>query len=233
MHTGSPTIPPAPHADAQRILQLLASGRTTQQVADLTSWPRARVVALINGHKGWLLDHERDTVYQPGNKGMVPQLPEGVEPARVDIDIEAKPAPRRTGSVDELLASAAGLDDKTVQRELRKVTEALVKLRTAVSTIQQRAEQDAARQEEIRVLTATIEVLEGQLAKNKARARELGIKRPATAAKAPAPARAADVGPKVVRAWAAERGIECSPYGKVPQPIVDQYQAAHAGEPDG
>ncbi|MEU0041320.1 histone-like nucleoid-structuring protein Lsr2 [Streptomyces sp. NPDC006333] len=42
-----------------------------------------------------------------------------------------------------------------------------------------------------------------------------------------APAPAADPAPKDVRAWAAEHGIEVSPKGKIPDAVVEQYQAAH------
>ena len=74
---------PAPPAPTERVLQLLAGGMTAQRVADLTGWPRGRVIALINGRKGWLLDPQLDTVYEPGRRGQAPTTVEFDEPARV------------------------------------------------------------------------------------------------------------------------------------------------------
>lgn len=47
-----------------------------------------------------------------------------------------------------------------------------------------------------------------------------------TTARSSAPRTGPD--PKVVRAWAAENGIEVSQIGRVPVSVVKQYEAAHA-----
>lgn len=192
---------PAPLASPDRIKQLLASGRTAQQVADLTGWPRNRVVALVTNTKGWLLDPQSDTVYQPGGTEAPDLL-----------------------TVDGLLAHAAGLDDKNVQRELTKANEAITRLRASISTVTERLAEQRRLEEERTKAVAEVSALERKLAEAKARVKAIAAgKRPAPAGR-PAPA--------LVRAWAAEHGVTCSPFGKVPQPVVDQYLAALA-HPNG
>lgn len=56
--------PAAPPASTEKVVQLLKDGKTSTQVADLTGWPRQRVVAVINGQPGWLLDPDTDKVTQ-------------------------------------------------------------------------------------------------------------------------------------------------------------------------
>lgn len=215
----------APPASADRVKGLLEAGHTVEQVATATGWPRQRIVALINGWKGWLHHHGRDVAYQPGSRPVrqaaapTPTAPATAQPPA------PKPAAPASASLSvattaELITRAAGMDDKAVQRELTRVTEALARLRTAVAGVDARAEEDRKRQAAVE----EIERLEAELADARARAKELGGKRttkPSPAAAATGPT------PKQVRAWAAENGVECNSHGRVPQGVVDQYLAAN------
>jgi hypothetical protein len=217
----APIAPPAP---ADRVKQLLAQGKTAQQAADLTGWPRARVVALINAVHGWLLDHKTDTVYQPDNPGRLPRLPEGTAP--ITHEVPAKAAVTK-GSIDALLTEAAGLDDKTVQRHLAKTTEAIGALREAVRTVAARTAAEHARQQRIAEARAEVETLERELAEAKARARQLGVKKTAPATARPP---AGGPSPKDIRAWAASAGVDCSPNGRIPAGVRAAYDQAHGGD---
>jgi hypothetical protein len=222
--TVTPAAPPAP---ADRVKQLLAAGKTTQETADLTGWPRARVVALVKAVSGWLINPKTDTVYQPGNTGMTPSLPDGIEPAPVDLDITRRTEPARKGTADELLARAAQLDDKTVQRQLTKTIEALTALREAVRTVNARVAAEQARQAEIDEARAAVEAAEKLLAEAKARAKELGLKRkPAST-----PTQALNAGEpstKDIRAWAVSAGVPCPQFGRVPGAVRAEYDKAHS-----
>lgn len=222
--TITPAAPPAP---ADRVKQLLAAGKTTQQTADLTGWPRARVVALVQAVHGWLIDPKTDTVYQPGNAGMTPRLPDGIQPAAIDLDITPKgSATTGKGTVDELLARAAQLDDKAVQRQLTKTTEALAALREAVRTVSARVAAEQARQAEIDEARAAVEAAEKLLAEAKARAKELGLKKKPTATAAPTSA-PGEPSCKDIRAWARDAGVPCSPVGRIPADVRAEYDRAH------
>lgn len=192
----------APKAAAE-ILRLLVAGKTAQQAADLTGWPRHRVVVLVQSTPGWMLDPNKDTVYQPDNPGMVPRLPDGIPPAAPRL-----PDPART--IDTLLTEAQGLDDKAVQRELGRIREGITRLRAAVATVTER-----------RQVEQKIAALEQQLAESRARAKELGIRTTTTK-------RTGRGSTKEIRDWAAEHGIECSPRGKIPAGVQEQYDAWEA-----
>lgn len=61
------TITPAtPAAPTDEVLRLLADGTTSEATAEQCGWPRSRVLAVINGQRGWLLDPATDKVYMPG-----------------------------------------------------------------------------------------------------------------------------------------------------------------------
>lgn len=62
------TTPATPAAPTEQVLRLLADGTTSQATAQQCGWPRTRVLAVINGHKDWLLDPATDKVYTPGKR---------------------------------------------------------------------------------------------------------------------------------------------------------------------
>ncbi|TDD77715.1 Lsr2 family DNA-binding protein [Actinomadura rubrisoli] len=203
---------PAP-TDAGRIRELLVTGKKVQQVADLTGWPRQSVIAVITATKGWLLDQEKDTVYQPGNAGMTPQLP-GTAPTPPERDQAPRAdVPLGDAPVAELLAGAADIDDKAVQRELGKATDAIARLRQVVASAQERI-----------AAVREIAVLERQLAEAKARAKNAGVRRASPAAGTAPRVRASNA---EIRAWAAENGIEVASTGKIARSVIEQYDAAH------
>lgn len=174
-------------ADADRVREYLATGKTVQQVSELAGLPRMAVLSVIKNTKGWLHDRERDTVIRPA---VTDATPDGLGNA----------------PVEDLIAGAAGIKDKAVQRELGKTVEQVARLRQAVISSVERT-------------TAAREVadLERRLAEAKARLKNAQGRRAAGA-------RATDA---EVRAWAAERGVECNPHGRVPNRVRDQYEAAH------
>ncbi|WP_168220915.1 ParB/RepB/Spo0J family partition protein [Actinomadura sp. WMMA1423] len=53
-----------PAAPIPEVLRRLEAGETTMQVAEACGWPRGRILALINGKPGWLLDADTDRVRQ-------------------------------------------------------------------------------------------------------------------------------------------------------------------------
>jgi hypothetical protein len=207
------------HADTTRVRQLLATGKTVQQVADLTTWPRQRVVAVINGTKGWLHDSDKDVAYQPDRPGMAPQLPDGTPPTVPDPgpepapNAETKPARLADAPVGQLLAGAVDIDDKTVQTQLRKTTEHIARLRQVVTGVEERTA--AARE---------VAELERRLAEARARLKTAGGRR-ITAG----PASGTGPTAKEIRAWAKDNGIACNAKGHIPAHVREQYDAAHGG----
>jgi hypothetical protein len=198
--------------DLARVRQLLAAGKTVQQVADLTTWPRPRVVAVITATKGWLHDSDKDVAYEPDRPGMPPRLPDGAptDPAP-EPKADSKPARLSDAPVAQLLAGAVDIDDKAVQAQLRKTTEQIARLRQLVTAAEERTA--AARE---------IAVLERRLAEAKARLKTAGGRRTSTA-----PARAGEPTAKEIRAWAKENGIACNAKGHIPASVREQYDAAH------
>lgn len=183
--------------DPTRIRQLLAAGKTVQQVSDLTSLPRTAVLAVIKNTRGWLHDTTRDTIFRSGD----------TEPATE----KPHPAPLGKAPVAELLTGAVDLDDKTVQRELRKTTDQIARLREAVTTAEERAA--AARE---------VAVLERRLAEAKARLKATSPRRTTTTGSGGGEPTARDI-----RAWAKENNVACNAKGHVPAHVRAQYDAAH------
>ncbi|WP_165964225.1 histone-like nucleoid-structuring protein Lsr2 [Actinomadura sp. KC216] len=96
-------------ADAERVRDYLAGGKTVQNVADMTGLPRSAVLGVIKNTKGWLHDTTHDVA---------------VQPRLADADLATAPIP-------ELLKAAGDIDDKSVQRELDKANEQIARLREA------------------------------------------------------------------------------------------------------
>jgi hypothetical protein len=209
--------------DIPNILTALQDGRTAQQAADTYGWPRQRVVALINGRRGWLHDPETDRikVFKVAEPLPAPEpettMPTPTTPAD-DKPAEETPEPAAAEPVG--IVGLEALLRRAEASEHAATRNAGQKVRTVVEDLRQRINAEAA---ETRVRTEIAE-LEKQLAAKQEKLREL---RPSkTTARRPA---SDGPTPKEVRVWAAEQGIECSPNGRVPQAIVDKYLAATAG----
>lgn len=112
------TVTPTPAAPPERVLQLLAAGTTTVRTAELTHWPRQRILKLISTQKGWLVDPERDVVTMPGKRrGPTPTGNQRATrptppPAQAGITVhvsEIEPSPRnirkKLGDLTELADS--------------------------------------------------------------------------------------------------------------------------------
>lgn len=198
-----------------RALALLANGRTIAETEKETGLPAGAVRALVNGQRGWLVG-EDGRVYDPNQPDGKVKLPDGVR------GVQGKPARRRTTSVDELLAQAAELDDKTVQTLLKKTQDQLAKLRARVGEVRAWQEAEAQRAADLAAAERKIQELQAQLAEARARVKELGGKpsRPRSSA-----------GPgrdwAAIREWARANGIDVPPRGRVPAAVVAKYDAAH------
>lgn len=241
-------MPTAITATADDVASMLTSGKTLQETVTKTGWPHQQVKA-VAARKNWLWTPDgraydprkadRQTS-KPGPKpkptpASMPAPPPAAkpgpqpgprpEPAAPKPPPTPAPAPSTRVSVadvTELITRASDMDDKAVQRELTRVTEALTRLRTAITVVDECAEQERQRQ----AVLDEVARLEAELAAAKARAKELGGKR-TTAAKAPV--KTSEASPKDIRAWAARAGVECNAHGRVRQDVVDQYEAANGG----
>jgi len=219
--------------------QLVLAGRTVQQVADATGWPRQRITAIINGVKGWMLDPNTDTVYQPDSKGMAAQLPEGVDPAppkpvltprpagnRVaieaasplpDLDMGLKQPAALLALIARTLGMLSGFDDPAFVKPVSRASNALVQLEEALTIGERRRQAEA-----------DIEAAKAALVAAQERLRDLKAgKTPAAPARIPS---TDEPTPKEIRAWAAANGIECAPNGKIPASVRQQYDTAHNKE---
>ncbi|MEU1800841.1 histone-like nucleoid-structuring protein Lsr2 [Streptomyces sp. NPDC019937] len=155
-----------------------------------------------------------------------PQLPHQNFPAKEEPAVQTTndhqpepPAPQTEEQplpVSQLLAWADGHPDPDVQDQGARARAALTGLRAR-----------HAADTELAHITEEAEQLEQRLAELRAREDEL---RP-TARKKPRKAVERDYEPAVVRAWAKQQGIECSPIGRVPGEIVDRWRAAGRPQP--
>lgn len=221
MTTATAPAPTRIGPDTEEVLRLLAAGKTVQFVSDSTSLPRPNILRLIQKTKGWLHDPERDTVYAPGQKGMVPQLPDGVSPTAPEARPE--PAPDRQehdDTIDGLILRARQLDDKTVERQLKRTLEAIARLSKTVSLTEHEITKQREQAEAKKAALARIQDLERELANARAQARQLGARHPLKAR----PTTARDgVTPAQYREWAAVNGFEVKSHGRIPQTVVDAY----------
>lgn len=209
--------------EAAHALVLLADGHTIAQAADATTLPVSAVRALVNGQKGWLID-EAGRVYDPGQRHGRVQLPDGIDPAL----LKSKRQTRATaaGGVDELLAKAGELDDKTVRTLLRKATEHLDRLRARVAEVVAQVEADKQRAADLAAAEREIQELQAKLSQARQRARELGAK-PRRAPGKASPTGRSDLAE--IREWAKANGYEVAPRGRIPASVIDAYNAREDG----
>lgn len=217
--------------ETARVLALLAVGRTIAETAGVVRMPAATVRGLAAGQRGWLID-ENGHVYDPEQPGGKVRLPDGFDLALLDWATQQtgpeqpkrQPRPPAPGSVDELLADAAGLDDKAVRTVLDRVRPLLDQLRDRVGEVRARLEAEAQRAADLAAAEQEIQELQAKLTEARARAKDLSGKRVKTGR----PAAAASGGESAaIRGWAARNGIDVSPRGRIPAAVVDQYNAAN------
>ena len=135
-----------------------------------------------------------------------------------------KPTPNANGT--ELMIAAAEKSTKARTRRLAiKVRKDLAELQGLVVAERKEAEAAQVKAEETARLKAEVAELELELAQKKA------LLRP-TAAKRSEPAKPRDDSAKKIRAWAADNDIACAASGRVPQQVVEAYQAANPSEGD-
>lgn len=134
-----------------------------------------------------------------------------------------RPTPMANGT--ELLIVSAEKSAKARTRRLAaKVREDLGVLRDLVVAERKETEAAKVKAEETARLKAEVAELEQQLAAKKA------ALRPPSKPKQSQPKPASQRDSKAIRAWAAENGVECPGFGRVPQPVVEAYEAAHPSE---
>ncbi|MEV4179905.1 hypothetical protein AB0J28_00480 [Streptosporangium canum] len=158
-------------------------------------------------------------------------------------------APTEPGTVDQLLARAAQVDDRKVQTALRNTQTAITMLRERLTTVEKRAAEEAAKDKDRAAALREIADLETALAAAKSRAKQLGAK-PGKATLPPAepsaeasrdpakwepgreptatPARryspGVDYQPAEVRTWAKTEGYAFPRNGRfLPGPLVQEW----------
>lgn len=158
-------------------------------------------------------------------------------PAQAGAGVTPDPLPAVPQSTVELLQAAAASPHQKTRSLGAKVAALLADLNGRITVERRRAEAAATRAAERAEANAKraaeraeagrrIAELQDELAKAREAFRAAGG--------IPGPERArpaAGVPAKTIRAWAAEAGIECSTTGRVGQPVVDAYYAAHPDAP--
>jgi hypothetical protein len=206
--------------ETARVLALLAVGRTIAETAGVVRMPAATVRGLAAGQRGWLID-ENGHVYDPGQPGGKVLLPDGFDLALLDwaTGQTGQEQPKRQlrtpapDGVDELLAQAGELDDKTVQTLLRKAIEHLAKLRARVTEIAEQREAEKQRAADLAAAEQEIQELQ---------AKDLGAKPRKTSGKASTAGRGDFA---AIRQWAKANGLEVSERGRVAASVIDAYNA--------
>lgn len=121
-------------------------------------------------------------------------------------------------SADELLAIAKTIPDRHVQTALTNVRAHLAVLRGRVERAQQRQREKARLDAERAEAKRRVEQLQAQLAATRAQLRRLG-------AGAGLPS---IYDPSAVRAWARQHGYYVADRGRIPIPVLEAYESAHA-----
>lgn len=135
------------------------------------------------------------------------------EPSAVFQLAEAQPSTN-----DGILAAAERSEKARTRRLATKVREQLAELRGLVNTEETERKATAAAAAEKARLRGEVEKLEAELAEKRAALKKAGGVAAAT--------QPSVVDSKAVRAWAAENGIECKPFGRVSPDVVAAYDAA-------
>lgn len=126
----------------------------------------------------------------------------------------------KTDTRVETLLNAASKSSKARTRRLGvRIHELVAELRGLVNTETAEREAAAKAEEEKAKLRAEVEELEQQLSAKKAL-----LGKPSS--RASKPAAVAGTPPKEIRAWAAENGVECPAFGRIPGSVVEAYAAA-------
>lgn len=152
----------------------------------------------------------------------VAAAPAPVQAPRPTVSLAPTPAVMpATGDRTEALLTKAEKSDKARTRRLAtKVREQLAELLGLVNSEEAERQATAAAAAEKARLRDEVEKLEAELAQKRAALKKSGGAAPATSSPA--------VDSKAVRAWAAENGVECKPFGRVSPEVVAAYEAAMA-----
>lgn len=187
-------------SDSAKIRADLTNGRTVGWCAATYSWPREQVTRLINNTPGWLYSSDTDKVrvFQRTDKSS-----DHGEPA---------------GNLEDLLRRGE-------KSESAATRQAATRARTAVEKLRQRLAAEQAEQQ----VRGRITDLRKQLAAAEEQLRDVKNGRSSTPSKA-GNQRGSTLPPgvtaKEVRDWATTNNVECSPNGRVPVAVVQQYLAA-------
>jgi Lsr2 protein len=212
------TALPVEHAKA---LVLLAKGKTAKEAAEVTGQPLGRIVQLAR-LQGWTIHPATQLATAPMEDDDQLRLPDDIVAIAASwTDSRPVDAAVADGSVDELLEDARGCGDRRVQAALGKAETALAKLHEVYEEAAQRIADEQAAEEARSAALAEIADLKARLALAERKATEAGVKLRKT------PAHPKSSGAAKVREWARGQDIDVPDRGRIPGPVLEQYEAAH------
>lgn len=206
------------NANHRRVLKWFIEGLDAKTIAGRTGYNVPTVTAVIEQVAGndktrasrLVREYELDLQ----RAGYAVEPVEAVEPAQPSSPPSAAPQMAR-GGVSALIDEAEATGDRYLVIRAQKVRTLMTEIRERMDMI--RAETQA---------RAEVARLEAELAA--ARARLKGGRTAPAPTTEPAPADESGPGPKELRAWAAERGIDCPDRGLVPRRIREAWDAEQA-----
>ena len=171
-----------------------------------------------------------------GAMGRAAEVLDGNAPAAPPPKVAGNGAPTRTvrptepswtppaSGTEQLITSGEKSAKARTRRLAAKVRDDLKELRDLVIAERKEAEAAAAKAADTARLKAEVADLERQLAEKKASLR------PAPRAAGSKPAKPRNDDAKKIRAWAAEHGVACEAFGRIPAEVVEAYERAHPSE---
>lgn len=207
----------------ETVLRYLRRGRPMNVITSATGWDEEMITDLATEHEIRITVDEpaeldpqisEPTVTQgPVGERVPPGAPLAAD-AAVPVAATVVPAPAGADPAEDLIARGAASPSKRTQA-------ASAKVKSALTALARRLDEEAAEAARAREEEAAAAALRGKITR-------LEKLLAATRAQLPAPrgARATTAGydPKAVRAWAAAKGIACSPQGRVPNRVLDQWR---------
>lgn len=216
------TVMPVEHA---RALVLLAEGKTAREAADDTGQPLGRIVQLAR-RQGWTIHPATQLATAPLEEDDELLLPaDVVEIAAAWTGPQTPAVPAvddEDASVDDLLDDARECDDRRVQAALAKAETAIEKLRGVYEEAAARIAEEQAAERARAAALAEIAELKAKLALAEQKAAEAGAK----VRKTPAKPKSGEA--SKIREWAREHGIDVPERGRIPGPVLNQYNGSQA-----
>jgi hypothetical protein len=234
--------------DQAKILAHYAAGEATKTICVNTGFDMAVVGRVLDEHAGndrarahqLVLNYQEHAKTVAAAKGTSPTAaavwprttvpttpaaaaagttePSTMEPGTTEPDAPAGDA------IGALLDQAEASGDPRLQRAATKIRELVDGLRTDLA--------EHLREAQLRAEQAQLQNRLAQIKDLLRPRRTQPVLPPAGTAAAAADSKAAAADSKVVRAWAAEQGLDCPARGRLPGGVLAAYQRHHAGEHD-